>query len=222
MRPFADGPRRRRMIRGTIARIGELAMRYGHVSQLATLDCTSSRRSTVMCALLRATAVTTVYQRDSSSKRPRASVVSAARPPTRWSTTWRARRPGLRARGRRLRRPWTPRPPREQGLTCQQADACWRRQATIERSELDNGSSHIRLGRLGHPHRHPWFREPARRRTLWVISSNEAHPSIRLRSNLVGNPHARKRGSSDTVLALAIAAYSWGCACGRSSGSSSG
>jgi len=65
-----------------------------------------------MCALLRATAVTTVYQRDSSSKRPRASVVSAARPPTRWSTTWRARRPGLRARGRRLRRPWTPRPPR--------------------------------------------------------------------------------------------------------------
>ena len=35
-----------------------------------------------MCALLRATAVTTVYQRDSSSKRPRSSVVSAARAPT--------------------------------------------------------------------------------------------------------------------------------------------
>jgi hypothetical protein len=34
--------------------------KYGHLSQLATLDCTSSRRSTVMCALLRATAVTTV------------------------------------------------------------------------------------------------------------------------------------------------------------------
>jgi len=51
-----------------------------------------------MCALPRATAVTTVYQRDSSSKRPRASVVSAARPPTRLSTTWRTRRPGLRAR----------------------------------------------------------------------------------------------------------------------------
>ena len=31
-----DGPRRRRMIRGTIVRIGELAMRYGHPSQLAT------------------------------------------------------------------------------------------------------------------------------------------------------------------------------------------
>ena len=80
-----DGPRRRRMIRGTIVRIGELAMRYGHPSQLAPLDCTSSRRSTVMCALPRATAVTTVYQRDSSSKRPRSSVVSAARAPTRGS-----------------------------------------------------------------------------------------------------------------------------------------
>jgi hypothetical protein len=57
-------------------------MRYGHLSQLATLDCMSSRRSTVMCALPRATAVTTEYQRDSSSKRPRWSVVSAARPPT--------------------------------------------------------------------------------------------------------------------------------------------
>jgi hypothetical protein len=92
-----DGPRRRRMIRGTIARIGDLDMRYGQLSQLALLDCTSSRRSTVMCALPRATAVTTVYQRDSSSKRPRASVVSAARPPTHRSTTWQTRRPGLRA-----------------------------------------------------------------------------------------------------------------------------
>src|SRR4029434_10094021 len=72
-----DEPRRRRMIRGTIARIGDLDMRYGQRSQLALLDCTSSRRSTVMCALPRATAVTTVYQRDSSSKRPRSSVVSA-------------------------------------------------------------------------------------------------------------------------------------------------
>jgi len=52
------------------ARIGELAMRYGQPSQLAPLDCTSSRRSTVMCALLRLSAVTTEYQRDSSSKRP--------------------------------------------------------------------------------------------------------------------------------------------------------
>src|SRR2546422_9688800 len=80
---FGDGPRRRRMIRGTIARIGELALRYGSLSQLATLDCTSSRRSTVMCALPRVTVVTTVYQRDSSSKRPRPSVASAARAPTR-------------------------------------------------------------------------------------------------------------------------------------------
>ena len=92
-----DGPRRRRMIRGTIARISELAMRYGHLSQLATLDCTSSRRSTVMCALPRATVVITEYQRDSSSKRPRSSVVSAARPPTRRRTTCRTRHPGLRA-----------------------------------------------------------------------------------------------------------------------------
>ena len=53
---FSDGPRRRRMIRGTIARIGDLAMRYGDLSQLAILDCTSSRRSTVMGALPRAIA----------------------------------------------------------------------------------------------------------------------------------------------------------------------
>jgi hypothetical protein len=79
------------MIRGTIVRIGGRTMRTGRTSQLATQDCTSSRRSTVMCALPRAIAVTTVYQRDSSSKRPRASVVFAARPPTRRSTTWRAR-----------------------------------------------------------------------------------------------------------------------------------
>jgi hypothetical protein len=80
-----NGPRRRRMIRGTIARIGDLTMRYGRLSQLATLECTSSRRSTVMCALPRATAVTTEYQRDSSSKRPRLSVASAARAPSRAS-----------------------------------------------------------------------------------------------------------------------------------------
>ena len=71
------------MIRGTIARIGELAMRHGPWSQFATLDCTSSRRSTVMRALPRVTVVITEYQRDSSSKRPRSSVVFAARPPTR-------------------------------------------------------------------------------------------------------------------------------------------
>src|SRR5688572_29798593 len=73
----SHGPRRRRMIGGTIARIGGLSMRYGQLSQLAPLDYTSSRRSTVMGALPRATEVTTEYQRDSSSKRPRSSVVSA-------------------------------------------------------------------------------------------------------------------------------------------------
>ncbi len=70
---------RRRMDLGTIQRIGGLVMRYGLRSQLAPLDCTSSRRSTVMCALLRATVVTTEYQRDSSSKRPKSSVVLVAR-----------------------------------------------------------------------------------------------------------------------------------------------
>src|SRR5262245_27740917 len=70
------------MIRGTIARIGDQRLRYGPRSQLATLDCPASRRSTVMCALPHAIAVTTEYQRDSSSKRPRSSVASAARAPT--------------------------------------------------------------------------------------------------------------------------------------------
>ena len=64
---------------GTNQRIGGLAMRYGLRSQLAPLDCTSSRRSTVMRALPRATGVTTGYQRDSSSKRPMSSVTLAAR-----------------------------------------------------------------------------------------------------------------------------------------------
>ena len=95
------------MIRGTIARIGGLGMRYGQLSQLATLECTSSRRSTVMCALLRVTAVITVYQRDSSSKRPRASVVFAARPEMSESGHGLQ---GFAPSGRRLRRPWTPRP----------------------------------------------------------------------------------------------------------------
>ena len=38
-----------------------------------------SRRTTVLCALPRAIAVITVYQRDSSSKRPRSSAAFAAR-----------------------------------------------------------------------------------------------------------------------------------------------
>ena len=150
MTRVGDGPRRRRMIRGTIARIGELAMRYGHPSQLATLDCTSSRRSTVMCALPRATAVTTVYQRDSSSKRPRSSVVFAARAPTRRRTSGGHGVQGFAPCGRRLRRPWTPRPPRGRRLSCEQADACSATcQATIERSGLDRGSFHIRLAARG-------------------------------------------------------------------------
>ena len=64
---------------GTNQRIGGLAMRYGRQSQRAPLDCTSSRRSTVMRALPRVTAVTTGYQRDSSSKRPMSSVTLVAR-----------------------------------------------------------------------------------------------------------------------------------------------
>jgi len=107
-----DEPRRRRMIRGTIARIGDLDMRYGQLSQLATLECTSSRRNTVMCALPRVTRVTTVYQRDSSSKRPRASVVSAARSLRVGVPRGGPGVQGFAPNGRRLRRPWTPRPPR--------------------------------------------------------------------------------------------------------------
>jgi len=88
-----------------------------------------------MCALPRAIAVTTGYQFDSSSKRPRASVVSAARAPTASAyhvpdTASRASRPV----GRRLRRLWTPRPARGQQLLCQQADACW-----LSRSHLRKG-----------------------------------------------------------------------------------
>jgi hypothetical protein len=108
MTRVGDGPRRRRMIRGTIVRIGELAVRHGQPSQLATLDCTSSRRSTVMRALLRDTAVTTEYQRDSSSKRPRSSVVLAA--PSRAAPMSHERFDvqDCAPCGRRLRRSWTP------------------------------------------------------------------------------------------------------------------
>jgi len=66
-----------------------------------------------MCALPRATAVTTVYQRDSSSKRPRSSVVSAGRAPTCLTIRVSDDVHGLQGFapcGRRLRRPWTPRP----------------------------------------------------------------------------------------------------------------
>jgi hypothetical protein len=82
---FEAGRRRRRMIKGTIARTGGHTMRQGLCPGFAPQDCQTSRRSTVMCALPRVIAVTTEYQSDSSSKRPQASVVSAARPPThRW------------------------------------------------------------------------------------------------------------------------------------------
>jgi len=77
-----------------------------------------------MCALPRAIAVTTEYQRDSSSKRPRASVVFAAPPPTVGGPRGGHGVQGFAPRGRRLRRPWTPRPPRGQRLVCQQAGAC--------------------------------------------------------------------------------------------------
>ena len=52
---------------------------------LADGDAETGTGSTVMRALPRATVVTTEYQRDSSSKRPRSSVASAARAPTRGS-----------------------------------------------------------------------------------------------------------------------------------------
>ena len=75
-----------------------------------------------MCALLRVTAVTTVYQRDSSSKRPRSSVVSAARAPEMSRSEHGIQ--GFAPCGRRLRRPWTPGPRADQKLLCEQADAC--------------------------------------------------------------------------------------------------
>ena len=143
---FGNGPRRRRMIIGTIERIGGLAMRYGLASQLATLDCTSSRRSTVMCALLRAAAVTTVYQRASSSKRP--SIVRRLRGPRTEPASEIPRGEhgiqGCAPCGRRLRRPWTPRSPRGRGSTyAGKLTLAGYRQATIERSGLDKGSFHI-------------------------------------------------------------------------------
>src|SRR5688500_465421 len=149
------------MIRGTIARIGDLAMRYGLASQLATLDCTSSRRSTVMCALPRATAVTTVYQRDSSSKRPRASVVFAARAPTRRrshepDTASRASRPAGGACGAPGPRAWLVR----KRSYHRQALLGGKRQASCETTRLDKGSFHIRLAACGESH----FADPIPRR----------------------------------------------------------
>jgi hypothetical protein len=109
---------------GTIQRIGDLIMRYGFRSQLALLDCTSSRRSTVICALSRATEITTEYQRDSSSKRPMSSVALVARrSPARGNCRSRGRertRPPLLGK-RKCRFPQLP-------------------------QALDNRSFHIRLG----------------------------------------------------------------------------
>jgi hypothetical protein len=123
-------------------------MRYGRPSQLATLDCTSSRRSTVMCALPWATVVTTVYQRDSSSKRPRSSVVSAARVPARASPSECQRvRPASRA-SRPTGGAFGAPGPRAHSLTktllCRQAVACRSNpHATARRRGLDRGSFHI-------------------------------------------------------------------------------
>src|SRR5215203_1820732 len=86
------------MIRGTIARTGGLIMRYGPF--VPTRDLRLHVLPTKHCHVCAATyVVITVYQRDSSSKRPRLSVVSAARPRscTR-DTRWWTRHPGLRAR----------------------------------------------------------------------------------------------------------------------------
>lgn len=61
-----------------------------------------------MCALPRATVVTTVYQRDSSSKRPRSFVVFPARTLPRVAGRMSDEEPGLHgfaACGRRLRAP---------------------------------------------------------------------------------------------------------------------
>ena len=99
------------MIRGTSVRTGDYTMRYGRVSQRALLDCTSSRRSMVMRALPRLGVVTTEYQDDSSSKRPR--VVRRLRghvPLDGTSTACRVGPPGLRAHGAAPAAPLDPPP----------------------------------------------------------------------------------------------------------------
>jgi hypothetical protein len=127
-------------------------MRYGHVSQLAPLDCTSSRRSTVMCALPRVLAVTTEYQRDSSSKRPRWSVVSAVGADARGTnhvadTASRASRPTggvFDAPGPRARHVAA-------GSYAIKLTLARTRQAFIERLGLDERSFHISVGRRVQP-----------------------------------------------------------------------
>jgi len=89
-----------------------------------------------MCALPRVTRVTTVYQRDSSSKRPRASVVSAARSPTRRRTTWRTRRPGLRAQRAAPSAPLDAAPTTWSDAIREQAGAC---SATAKPRSKDRG-----------------------------------------------------------------------------------
>ena len=92
---------------GTIQRTRELDMRQGLAPGLAPLDCTSSRRSTVMRALPRLAEVITGYQRDSSSKRPRSPSSSRPAPPHRVPRRTHGIQ-GCAPAGRRLRRPWTP------------------------------------------------------------------------------------------------------------------
>ena len=132
------------MIRGTSVRTGDYTMRYGRVSQRALLDCTSSRRSMVMRALPRLGVVTTEYQDDSSSKRPRSSAVFAA------TSRWTERVPrvgwglqGCAPTGRRLRRPWIPRPTRSEGELASQRTLAGQGQTRIERPGLDKRSFHI-------------------------------------------------------------------------------
>lgn len=100
-----------------------------------------------MCALPRATAVTTVYQRDSSSKRPRPSAVSAARAPNRIrDITWRTRHPGLRALGAAPAAPLDTAPATwSKSSYASKLTLAGIRQATIEDRGLDKGSFHIRL-----------------------------------------------------------------------------
>ena len=104
-----DGPPRRRIIRGTMVRIGGQTMRYGPRpnSRLKTARPPDEALSCVRCRDL---AVITGYQRDLSSKRPRVSVVLAVRSsaaPRDMSHETLGVQDSAPC-GRRLRRSWTP------------------------------------------------------------------------------------------------------------------
>jgi hypothetical protein len=84
------------MNQGTIQRTPALAMRPpAHAAEPATLDGCTSRRNTVMKALLRSAGVTHGYQSDSSSKQPTSSAafarracVTRSRPPPGGTAHW--------------------------------------------------------------------------------------------------------------------------------------